>query len=163
MVFQPPKSTHSPPTPPTFLAPWPLRGGEPRRLFNQPPVPPSCAHGLSLDAPGAKMSKDPRSFLLTFDVNALSDRFSHVAVHLRLLRPFRHPPHVPQALLLALAGKHYRGRNFDPTDFHHRIRILCWCTTSTSPTRTTTRCWSPTPCPCGARKRSGPRRNSSPS
>ena len=170
---QPTKQPASQPPPPlqAFLVAWPLRGGEARQLFNQPPAPASWHRApLTRETPqGRKCLKTPRPapHLLTRPIARGPTLYKrskpHVAVHLRLLRPFRHPPYVPQALLLALAGEHSRGGNLNPTDFHHRIRILCWCTTSTSPIRTTTRCWSPTPCPSGARRRSGPRRNSSPS
>ena len=49
------------------------------------------------------MSKDPRSFL-TGPLPVNTDRFPHIAVHLRLLRPLCHPSNLPSALLLAPPG-----------------------------------------------------------
>ena len=172
MTNQPNNQQVNHPPPPSISCSLAIEGRRGEAAFQSA----SCSSQLAQspshqrDAPGAKMSKDPPPRPAPPNtpncpragppcINAKP----HVAVHLRLLRPFRHPPYVPQALLLALAGEHFWKKKLNPTDFYHRIRTLCWCTTSTSPTRTTTRCWSPTPCPCGARRRSGPRRNSSPS
>ena len=170
---QPTKQPASqPPHPPSISCSLAIEGRRGEAAFQSASCSSQLAQSPSHRTPqGRKCLKTPRPapHLLTRPIARgrgppCINAKPHVAVHLRLLRPFRHPPYVPQALLLALAGEHFsRGGNLNQTDFHHRIRILCWCTTSTSPTRTTTRCWSPTPSPCGARRRSGPRKNSSPS
>ena len=162
---------HPPPPPPSISCSLAIEGRRGEAAFQSASCSTQLAQSPSHQTPqGRKCLKTPRPapHLLTRPIARgrgppCINAKPHVAVHLRLLRPFRHPPYVPQALLLALAGEHFWKKKLNPTDFYHRIRTLCWCTTSTSPTRTTTRCWSPTPCPSGARRRSGPRKNSSPS
>ena len=96
-----------------------------------------------------------------------SEEIYVISVHLRVLRPLRHPPHLSPEVLLAASGEGQRSNSFraflNPSSLclPIRIRTSCWCTTSTCPTPTTTSSSSPAASPSGARRRSGPRRSSS--
>ena len=95
----------------------------------------------------------------------LNSKGFHISVHLWLLCPLCNFADLSQTLLLATSGENGIQRyailcNFLP---FYRTLTLCWFTTWMSPTRTTTRCWWLTPWRSGARRRSGPRRNSFPS
>ena len=155
--------------PPCFSYTLAIEGRRGEAAFQSASCSTQLCSSLSRDAPGAKMSKDPR---LVWNIKTPASkllfirtdhkhwpRFSHCSASTAAMST---PPSFQPSTVDAIGSFRLSlEKSLDFIKFWCRIRILSLCTTWTCPTRTTTRCWSPTLCLCGGRRRSGQKRSSS--